>query len=105
MILTHINAKGIFQPISEYFCKSILQNMVVEMFALSNPENESLNRKVKGTPLGTAAFNATCRITEIDPIGSMIFAIPPLQCYGLIEESFLSLKKRVTELDTLNKGE
>lgn len=81
---------------------TIIQSLIVEAFANSNPVNSKTS--VSGVPLGDFAINLviglTCQETEIQPE-----FVPQLYCYGLVEESFLDLSREAYRIDTVGKGD
>jgi len=85
-------------------CLSILENIVVEEFANSNPAShftkESKRRKSIG--LGPFAISLVEKLTGLDDnkIGQgleLIYALPQLNAYSTIEEMFLKLSKKAAK--------
>jgi len=77
-------------PLSLDEANALLSNMMVESFAESNPEND--NNK-SGRSLGALAEACLLFLTGIGeehPVAyDLIYAIPVLQVYGLVEEGFM----------------
>jgi len=84
-------------PLSPLECKSILENIVVEEFANSNPSIKPTRRKSIG--LGPMAIDLVCKITGLpdDKIGRglpLIYNLPILNSYSRIEELYLKLTRK-----------
>lgn len=101
--------------LTEEECINILSNVTVEIFAESNPENQSEDDKKKAKPLGLVAFNHLLIMTSDDFINSISpliddpysfpSYIPILNCYGQVEEMYGDLRKRAKRVDTIHSGE
>jgi len=77
-------------PLTESESNGLLSNAMVESFAESNPEND--NGK-SGKSLGVSAEACLLYLTgigEAHPVAyDLIYALPNLQVYGLVEEGFM----------------
>jgi len=88
----------------------VLQSLAVEAFADSNPENDKF-KKASKIPLGGLAEQLVCHFTgfsseEDQNLGFMlIYALPHLGAYGLIEEMFINMKKEARRIDTTGGGD
>jgi len=94
------------RQLSQEESHGILENIVVESFADSNPENDS---GTKGVGLGTYAINLVCYLTEPDIAecagGLETTDLPILQAYGQVEQTFLDLKKEAFRISTTGGGD
>lgn len=77
-------------------CSNILSNIAVELFAESNPENFSKEKREKSKPLGLLAQTWLMEILCIEPDINLTTDIltnpgyvPHLAIYGQIEEEYL----------------
>jgi len=84
---------------------NLLENITVESFAKSNP----LNAPKKGAALGDLAINLTMLLTGLDELRSelgfrAIYALPILQLYGQIEETYMDLTRKAFLISTSGGG-
>ena len=88
---------------------NVLQNSVVEAFSDCLRKVEQSNSKSNELPFGELAVSIVCCLTNeeipYEHQFEMIASIPVLQVHGQLEESFLKLKKRAKEIDTIGKGD
>lgn len=90
--------------------EGFLQNIAVELFADSNPENDKF-KKASSIPLGGLAETLVCHFTSFESeedqsLGfSLIYALPHLGAYALVEEMFIKLKKEAISIDRDNRGD
>jgi hypothetical protein len=90
----------------------ILQSLVVESFAESNPENQTEEERIKSKPLGLLAQSLVIRITADDRFYSLIddpgleaHYYPLLGCYGLVESMYIRLRREAFRIDTKYGGD
>jgi hypothetical protein len=89
----------------EYEAKSIISNIMVELFAESHPS------EMDNDDLGLLAENLVIHFTGFDSpedtvLGTkLIQSLPILSVYGGIEERFLGLVRTAWEIDALQGGE
>jgi len=94
------------RELSEEQSLGILENLAVEAFADSNPENDKFKEKVRPSiGLGDLAINLVCLFTgqedekDLDIGLQLIYAYPLLGAYALIEEMFMNMKKEAIKAD------
>lgn len=82
----------------------ILQSLAVEAFAKSNPENDP-PPKEGAIGLGPLAISLVEIFTGLEGTPweadgfELIYALPLLGCYGLVEEMFMKLKREALKID------
>lgn len=103
-IIGRLDLPKIPVPLSEYSARSVLINVIVQLFADSNPD--SSESEGKGKPLGLLATELVMRITSLeDPAMMTLLENPVLHAYGNIEAQYLDLSRKAREIDTLGQGE
>lgn len=87
--------------------QGILSSLAVEAFADSNPENDKTGKH----SLGYLAETLVCHFTGFeDPVDcelgfQLIYALPLLGAYALIEEMFMNMKREARRIDTVAGGD
>jgi hypothetical protein len=88
--------------ISNDVATNIISNIMVELFAESNPQNS----KYKGESLGDLAINMMMFLTSYsDEWVSTLIANPLAHAYGSIEEQYVDLLKEAKRIDTQGGGD
>nr|UJQ92501.1 MAG: putative RNA-dependent RNA polymerase [Mitoviridae sp.] len=94
--------------INDTVAQAMLSNICVELFANSNPENDTSN---KGYPLGQLAENLVLFLSGLEDENQCALGfenmhyIPHLNCYGLIEEQYILLKQEARNIDLFRNGD
>lgn len=96
-------------------CQGVLSNVIVEIFAESNPENCSADDSKNKKPLGLLAQELVMLIThpEFDKASKTLLDgrsfdtldLPILGQYGQICEEYQRMKERARRVDTIHGGE
>nr|DAC76946.1 TPA_inf: RNA-dependent RNA polymerase [Entomophthora muscae mitovirus 7] len=100
--------------LSDFVARNVLENIVVENFAKSNPASHDPERdKKKKRPcvgLGILAENLTCLLSGLDEerfsLGfDLISTLPHLNAYGQISEMYIEINKKARKISTTNGAE
>jgi hypothetical protein len=101
-----------FQLLDENQALEIFRSLIVELFAESNPENQTEEERRKSPSLGWLAESAVIRLTSDERFYSLIndpgleaHYIPLLGQYGLVESIYLRIKSEAYRIDTKLNGE
>lgn len=103
-----ITATPLPKPITDDIGTNVFQQIAMEAFVDSNPENEKF-KKASNIPLGGLSEALVMLLTGLDEDRQMIglcsiHALPHLGVYGQIEEMFMKMKKEAIKIDTAGNG-
>lgn len=89
----------IWRPLTEAESRGVISNLIVEMFADSNPLN---SKSSGGVPLGALAQDLVEKMTGEEGLfwdGVEPSMLPPLAGYGIIEEQYTRLLRKARDID------